>query len=177
VLIYLICGRTTSWPRPRALWIGIPVDNNFDWLPRATSVREFWRRWHITLGSWLRDTIYIPLGGNRGVVLLNYAAVFGFCAVWHGPSISFWSGARRRRLPSIPAPVGSVARSAGLERLAGRRRVDRLVLVGDNVISDDHDPRVRGLRAFGAAYFPRAASEGVRITGRKPALCGVAAPG
>jgi D-alanyl-lipoteichoic acid acyltransferase DltB (MBOAT superfamily) len=96
VLIYLILWTYNELAAAAALWIGIPVDNNFDCLPKATSVRDFWRRWHITLGSWLRDYIYVPLGGNRGFVLLHYAAVFGFCAVWHGPAVSFlvWGGSQ-----------------------------------------------------------------------------------
>ncbi|MBU0640130.1 MAG: hypothetical protein KKB50_14790 [Planctomycetes bacterium] len=73
-----------------ATWIGIRVDDNFKWLPRATSVRDFWRRWHVTVGAWLRNYVYIPLGGNRGhVVPLRYLAVFGYCALWHGSSWSF----------------------------------------------------------------------------------------
>ncbi|MFQ5806565.1 MAG: MBOAT family O-acyltransferase, partial [Phycisphaerae bacterium] len=87
--IYLLLWTYNELAAALALWIGIPVDNNFDWLPRATSVREFWRRWHVTLGRWLREYIYIPLGGSRGFVPLHYAAVFGFCAVWHGASWSF----------------------------------------------------------------------------------------
>lgn len=69
--------------------LGLPVDDNFNWLPRATSVRDFWRRWHITLGAWLRDYLYIPLGGNRKRVILNYFAIFAYCGVWHGASWSF----------------------------------------------------------------------------------------
>jgi len=72
-----------------ASWVGIPVDYNFRWLPAATSVREFWRRWHVTVGKWVRDHIYIPLGGNRGRVELHYLAVFGYLGFWHGPSLSF----------------------------------------------------------------------------------------
>lgn len=87
--IYLMLWTYNELAAALSLWIGIRVDNNFDWLPRATSVRDFWRRWHVTVGLWLRDYIYIPLGGNRGLVPLHYAAVFGFCAVWHGASWSF----------------------------------------------------------------------------------------
>jgi D-alanyl-lipoteichoic acid acyltransferase DltB (MBOAT superfamily) len=72
-----------------SLWIGIRVDNNFDWLPRSVSVRDFWRRWHVTVGSWLRHYIYLPLGGGRTPRLLGLVAVFGFCAIWHGASWSF----------------------------------------------------------------------------------------
>jgi D-alanyl-lipoteichoic acid acyltransferase DltB (MBOAT superfamily) len=72
-----------------ASWVGIPVDYNFRWVPAATSIRELWRRWHVTVGRWARDHIYIPLGGNRGRVELHYLAVFGYLAFWHGPSPSF----------------------------------------------------------------------------------------
>lgn len=72
-----------------ALWVGIRVDDNFDWLPKATSVRDFWRRWHVTVGNWLRHYIYLPLGTSRRMTLVRHCAVFGFCAVWHGASWSF----------------------------------------------------------------------------------------
>jgi alginate O-acetyltransferase complex protein AlgI len=75
------------------LWVGIPVDENFDHLPTATSVREFWRRWNITVGAWLRNYIYIPIGGNRRFAPLAFMAVFGYCALWHGPSWSFMAWA------------------------------------------------------------------------------------
>ena len=96
IQIYLMLWTYNELAAALSLWIGIRVDNNFDWLPRATSVRDFWRRWHVTVGLWLRDYIYIPLGGNRGLVPLHYAAVFGFCAVWHGASVSFlaWGGSQ-----------------------------------------------------------------------------------
>jgi D-alanyl-lipoteichoic acid acyltransferase DltB (MBOAT superfamily) len=71
------------------LLVGIRVDNNFNWLPAATSVRDFWRRWHVTVGAWLLRYIYIPLGGNRVSPWITYHAVFLFCGVWHGASWSF----------------------------------------------------------------------------------------
>jgi D-alanyl-lipoteichoic acid acyltransferase DltB (MBOAT superfamily) len=77
-------------------WVGIRVDNNFDWLPRAVSVRDFWRRWHVTVGHWMRDYIYIPLGGGHGLPLVRIFAVFAFVGVWHGASWSFlaWGAAQ-----------------------------------------------------------------------------------
>lgn len=93
--IYLMLWTYNELAAGLSRWVGIRVDDNFDWLPRAASVRSFWQRWHVTVGAWLREYIYIPLGGNRGLggrpglVPLNYAAVFGFCAAWHGPSWSF----------------------------------------------------------------------------------------
>lgn len=89
IQIYLILWTYNELAMTLSLWVGIRVDNNFDWLPRATSVRDFWRRWHVTVGKWLRNYIYIPLGGNRRNVYLNTFAVFGFCAIWHGASWSF----------------------------------------------------------------------------------------
>ena len=72
-----------------SMWVGIRVDSNFNRLPLATSVREFWLRWHITVGRWAFKYIYFPIGGNRGLVPLHYLAVFLAVAVWHGAG---WSG-------------------------------------------------------------------------------------
>jgi len=59
------------------------VIENFDrpWL--ATDPADFWRRWHVSLGVWLRDVVYIPLGGNRRHRTLNVFAVFSVSAAWH----------------------------------------------------------------------------------------------
>ncbi len=87
--VYLLLWTYNELAVALSLWTGIRVDNNFNWLPLATSVRDFWRRWHITLGAWLRMYIYIPLGGNRRHVVLNYLMVFVYCGLWHGPAWSF----------------------------------------------------------------------------------------
>ena len=53
---------------------------------------EFWRRWHITLGSWFREYVYIPLGGNRvssGRIMLNLFIVWFLTGFWHGASYNF----------------------------------------------------------------------------------------
>ena len=89
IRIYLILWLYNELAAVCGLLVGVPVDNNFDHLPYATSVRDFWRRWHITVGGWLRTYVYIPLGGNRGLRELNYVAVFGYCGIWHGASWSF----------------------------------------------------------------------------------------
>jgi len=72
--------------------MGFAVPENFNHPWAAKSLAEFWRRWHITLGLWLRDYIYIPLGGNRRYVFRNYCLTFGFCGLWHGlyPSYLAW---------------------------------------------------------------------------------------
>lgn len=89
VQIYLFLWSYNELAAGVSHWVGIPVRDNFDRLPLATSVREFWRRWHTTVGAWLRDLIYIPLGGSRRWPLLSYAGAFGYCGVWHGASWSF----------------------------------------------------------------------------------------
>jgi D-alanyl-lipoteichoic acid acyltransferase DltB (MBOAT superfamily) len=71
------------------LLMGFRVPENFNYPWKAASLAEFWRRWHLTLGSWLRDYVYIPLGGNRRHVFLNYFVTFLFCGVWHGLYLSY----------------------------------------------------------------------------------------
>jgi alginate O-acetyltransferase complex protein AlgI len=65
---------------------------NFDFPYTAQSLRDFWRRWHISLSTWFRDYVYIPLGGNRVSEArnhLNLVIVFFLCGLWHGASWTF----------------------------------------------------------------------------------------
>ena len=62
---------------------------NFDYPYISKSITEFWRRWHISLSSFFRDYVYIPLGGNRRHVYLNVSIVFLLTGIWHGASFSF----------------------------------------------------------------------------------------
>lgn len=96
IQVYVILWTYNELAAAISLWVGLRVDNNFDWLPRATSIRDFWHRWHVTMGAWLRDYVYIPLGGNRRPVVLTAGAAFGYCAIWHGAAWSFvaWGGAQ-----------------------------------------------------------------------------------
>jgi alginate O-acetyltransferase complex protein AlgI len=75
-----------------ALALGFAFPRNFR-LPYASrSITEFWRRWHISLSQWLRDYLYIPLGGNRGPraeTYRNLCLVFLACGIWHGASWTF----------------------------------------------------------------------------------------
>lgn len=68
----------------------VPENFNFPWL--ATSIADFWRRWHISLSLWIRDYIYFPLGGGRKHPELNYLIVFLLVGLWHGlyPSYILW---------------------------------------------------------------------------------------
>lgn len=75
-----------------ALLFGIELMDNFAAPYFATSIQEFWRRWHISLSGWFRDYLYIPLGGNRKGWLRqqwNLCIVFGVSGLWHGASIAF----------------------------------------------------------------------------------------
>ena len=78
--------------------MGFKFPENFNSPYIAQSITEFWKRWHITLGSWMRDYLYIPLGGNRvkskGRLYLNLWVVFLISGLWHGASWNFllWGG-------------------------------------------------------------------------------------
>lgn len=67
--------------------LGFKFPKNFDFPLSAASMRAFWRRWHMTLGVWLRDYVYIPLGGSRGGAkrtVFNLFVVWLFSGLWHG---------------------------------------------------------------------------------------------
>jgi D-alanyl-lipoteichoic acid acyltransferase DltB (MBOAT superfamily) len=75
-----------------ALLFGYRLPDNFDRPYLATSVTDFWRRWHMTLGSWLRDYLYYPLGGARGSAsrtYFNLFVTFILIGFWHGPDLVF----------------------------------------------------------------------------------------
>lgn len=81
--------------------LGFSFPPNFDRPYSARSLTEFWQRWHISLSSWFRDYLYIPLGGNRRGPLRTYfnlGLVFLLCGLWHGAAWTFvvwgaWHGA------------------------------------------------------------------------------------
>ena len=80
-----------------ALLLGFTFPQNFDAPYSATSITDFWRRWHMTLSRWLRDYLYIPLGGNRGGTLLTYRNLMLTMLIgglWHGAGWTFvvWGG-------------------------------------------------------------------------------------
>lgn len=96
------------------LMFGFVFAKNFDSPYLSASITEFWRRWHISLSTWLREYLYIPLGGNRhgpGRTAVNLAIVMLLGGLWHGASWNFviWG-----------ALHGSLL---GLERVVGRRPV------------------------------------------------------
>jgi D-alanyl-lipoteichoic acid acyltransferase DltB (MBOAT superfamily) len=111
-----------------ALLLGFRFPDNFDNPYTARSLQDFWRRWHITLSRWLRDYLYIPLGGNRRGRVRTYVNLFVTMllgGLWHGAQWTFvvWGGihgaglatghgrrARRERRGLDPLPDGPLER-------------------------------------------------------------------
>ena len=92
VQIYCDFSGYTDMAIGLAMLLGVRLPNNFLRPYGATSLIEFWRRWHITLSSWLRDYLYIPLGGNRGgmfLVVRNIMITMVLGGLWHGASWTF----------------------------------------------------------------------------------------
>jgi alginate O-acetyltransferase complex protein AlgI len=70
-----------------AKWFGFELPRNFNFPYLATSMTEFWRRWHMSLSTWLRDYLYFPMGGSKGSAArtnFNLMVVFVACGLWHG---------------------------------------------------------------------------------------------
>ena len=75
-----------------ALLLNIRLPINFDSPYSALNIREFWRKWHITLGNFFRENVYIPLGGNKKGTLIecrNLLFTFGLVGLWHGANWTF----------------------------------------------------------------------------------------
>ncbi len=75
-----------------ASMFGYKFDKNFDHPYLSINIQEFWRKWHISLGDWFREYVYIPLGGNRKgttVQIRNLAIVWILTGIWHGNSLKF----------------------------------------------------------------------------------------
>ena len=74
------------------LMLGLPLPENFNEPYSAAGVGEFWRRWHVTLGTWFRDYVYVPLGGNRRgrlVTVRNLFVVWMLTGLWHGITVNY----------------------------------------------------------------------------------------
>jgi D-alanyl-lipoteichoic acid acyltransferase DltB (MBOAT superfamily) len=109
-----------------ARWMGVRFPENFHHPYLATSLREFWGRWHTTLSTWFRDYVYIPLGGSRGPAIRVVFALFVtmlLSGLWHGAAWHFvlWGlihavllGLERRFGLAKAASVPTIARLVGL---------------------------------------------------------------
>ena len=85
--IYYDFAAYTSMAIGISLFLGIRLSENFLSPYRASNIREFWRKWHVTLSNWLRDYLYIPLGGSKkgtAKTILNILITFMLCGLWHG---------------------------------------------------------------------------------------------
>jgi alginate O-acetyltransferase complex protein AlgI len=72
--------------------LGVTLPENFSWPYLARNLQDFWQRWHMSLTSWIRDYVYIPMGGSRhgpGRRFLNAMFAFALCGLWHGPAWHF----------------------------------------------------------------------------------------
>jgi alginate O-acetyltransferase complex protein AlgI len=114
--------------------LGFHLAKNFDLPYLAVNVSEFWRRWHISLSSWLRDYVYIPLGGGRGgrwTVYRNLLIVMSLGGLWHGAGWTYvvwgllqglllvghrtfrdWCGGRPGLRTALESPAGTAVRMA-----------------------------------------------------------------
>ena len=115
--------------------LGVRLIRNFDAPYLATSVSEFWRRWHISLSSWFRDYVYVPLGGNRVGRFrhaVNVLVTFLLSGLWHGASWTFvaW-GALHGVFVIAEQALGPLAPAVNpvLRRVAGRGLTFTLVCV------------------------------------------------
>jgi alginate O-acetyltransferase complex protein AlgI len=95
--LYLDFSGYVDVARGSALLLGIELPQNFDFPYFSTNIADFWRRWHITLGDWLRNYLYFPLGGSRqglGRTCLNLMIIMLLAGIWHGAAWGFvlWGG-------------------------------------------------------------------------------------
>lgn len=112
--IYFDFSGYTDMALGLALMFGVVLPPNFDIPYRATSLQDFWRRWHMTLSRFLRDYLYVPLGGNRKGLMVQLAALFATMTLgglWHGAGLTFvaWGAAH-----GVALGLGVLWRRAGL---------------------------------------------------------------
>ena len=134
---------------------GFEFPENFRYPYMASSITDFWRRWHITLSTWFREYVYIPLGGNRrgrARQYFNLAVVWLLTGLWHGASWNFV-------LWGLFYLILLVAEKAFLLRLLERNRLTRvlghigaLLLVGIGWMIFDHTDLGEALRIIGGLF-------------------------
>jgi alginate O-acetyltransferase complex protein AlgI len=126
IQIYADFSAYSDIARGTARWLGFDLMRNFDHPYAARGPADFWRRWHISLSSWFRDYVYLPLGGSRrgaGRNAANLVGTFLLSGLWHGASWNYvlWGGYHgilvlAGRLVGDRVPTG---RLATLVRIAG----------------------------------------------------------
>ncbi|MFR3786943.1 MBOAT family O-acyltransferase [Agathobaculum desmolans] len=151
---------------------GFHFQENFNYPYTATTIKEFWRRWHISLSTWFRDYLYVPLGGNRkgrGRTWVNRFLVFFATGLWHGASWNFvlwglWHGTFSVLEDSGVLPV---QRLRG--RLAGRIYTLLVVVLGFTLFRADT------LAQAGAMFFAMFTGVGLNWAGTA-AVCALLTP-
>ncbi len=111
--------------------MGFRLMENFRAPYLAPNVREFWRRWHISLSTWFRDYVYVPLGGNRGTTgrwAAAIAAVFVTSGLWHGANWTFFVWGALHAVYMLTGAATAGVRDRWAERLPGWLRGPRLVV-------------------------------------------------
>ncbi len=135
--------------------LGFRLMMNFDHPYGSASLREFWSRWHISLSTWFRDYVYVPLGGNRGSQarwIVNILAVFILSGLWHGASLTYLAWGMYHGIAMVAESW--VARRFGLPRWIGTLWTFHAVMAGwiffrSRDIAQAFD--IIGALAFGAA--------------------------
>lgn len=117
--VYLDFSGYTDLARGVGLMFGFELPENFRYPYAATNIGEFWRRWHITFSTWLREYIYFPLGGSRKGRMrtyLNLMITFVGCGIWHGASWGYviWGALHGLGLSLYKASL-DLRRDAGID--------------------------------------------------------------
>jgi alginate O-acetyltransferase complex protein AlgI len=128
--IYADFSAYSDIARGTARWLGFDLMQNFDQPYFARGPRQFWARWHISLSTWFRDYVYVPLGGSRRGFpreLGNIMVTFLLSGLWHGASWNYvgWGAyhglllvGSRLATRLLPTPAGTLARALGPLRIA-----------------------------------------------------------
>jgi len=112
---------------------GFQFPENFNYPYISRSIKEFWRRWHISLSTWFRDYLYIPMGGNRvapGRAYLNLMTVFFLCGLWHGANWTFVVWGLYHGLFLVLEGRGFLRRIETLPRVVGHAYTVFVMMIG-----------------------------------------------
>lgn len=112
--------------------LGFDLMTNFRYPYFARDIAEFWRRWHISLSTWFRDYLYIPLGGSRGgkyVALRNIFIIFIVSGFWHGANWTFIIWGALNAIYYVPLFIFGLNRN-NLDVLAGETNLPSLKALG-----------------------------------------------
>jgi D-alanyl-lipoteichoic acid acyltransferase DltB (MBOAT superfamily) len=132
LVIYCDFSGYSDMARGMAKWMGYDINVNFLAPYQSANITEFWRKWHISLSSWLRDYLYIPLGGNRKGKIqtyINLMITMLLGGLWHGASWNFiiWGGLHGAAL-SIHKLYGQIPARLRFKRIEPVTKVFNIIL-------------------------------------------------